>query len=372
MLDTEAPGRAAPPRRRPRRTGRILALLGGLAVLAVGAAFALHRGGGDGHRVTAAPPTADVVRADLSDRTKVDGTLGYADSYTVLSGGTGRLTWLPDVGDEIRRGQRVYGLNGHRVPLFYGGTPFWRPLRSGMDDGRDVLELERNLAALGYGDGMTVDDHFSAATKAAVEDWQDDMGMSETGVVQPDDVVMEPGAIRVTALRGTAGGHAGGPLLTATGADRQITVNVPVSEQEIARKGAQVTVELPGGTTATGHITKVGTVATAGATDAQSQTGQGTENATIPVYVKLDKPSVAGRFDGAPVTVGFTATLHKGVLAVPVNALLATADGRYSVNVADAAGKVRAVPVTLGIFDDDQVEVTGALTPGMKVQVPRS
>jgi multidrug efflux pump subunit AcrA (membrane-fusion protein) len=30
------------------------------------------------------------------------------------------------------------------------------------------------------------------------------------------------------------------------------------------------------------------------------------------------------------------------------------------------------VPVTLGIFDDDQVEVTGALTPGMKVQVPRS
>ncbi len=371
MLDSEAPVQEAPPRRR-RRALKIIALLGGVAVLAVGAAVALHRGGGGGAAVTAALPTAQVVRTDLSDRTKVDGTLGFADTYTVLSGGSGRLTWLPEAGDEISRGQRVYGLNGHRVPLFYGSTPFWRPLREGMDDGKDVLALERNLAALGYGDGLTVDDHFSSATKAAVEDWQDDMGMSETGVVQPDDVVMEPGAIRVTALKGTVSGRAGGPLLTATGLDRQITVNVPVNEQEIARKGASVTVELPGGTTTTGHITKISTVASAGATNAQSQTGQGTEDATIPVYVTLDKPKAARLFDEAPVTVGFTATEHKGVLAVPVNALLATADGRYQVNVVDALGRVRAVPVTLGIFSDDQVEVSGALTPGTRVQVPRS
>ena len=91
-------------------------------------------------------PTAGVVRTDLADRTEVDGTLGYAHTYTVLAGGAGRLTWLPAVGTVIRRGQRVYDVDGHRVPLLYGAIPLWRTLRSGVSNGRDVLELERNLA----------------------------------------------------------------------------------------------------------------------------------------------------------------------------------------------------------------------------------
>jgi peptidoglycan hydrolase-like protein with peptidoglycan-binding domain len=371
MLDADLePAVREAPRR--RRRPRLRLWLGGLAVLAIGAAgavVALNSGGGGKKPVAVTLPTAPVVRTDLADRTQIDGTLGYAKDYTVL-GGSGRITWLPEVGDVISRGQRVYGEDGHKVPLFYG-TPFWRALQEGMDDGRDVLTLERNLAALGYGDGMTVDKHFSSATKAAVEDWQDDMGMDETGVVKPDDVVLQPGAIRVTAVKGLTGGRASGPVLTATGMERQITVNVPVSEQEIAKKGAKVTVELPGGKSTTGHVTKIGASATAGTTSQSAQTGQGTETATIPVYISLDKTKDAGRFDDAPVTVGFTSTLHSGVLAVPVNALLSDSQGRYSVDVVDAVG-VHKVPVTLGIFADDQVEVSGALQPGMKVQVPRS
>lgn len=149
-------------------------------------------------------------------------------------------------------------------------------------------------------------------------------------------------------------------------------MDVPVADQNMIRDGAGVRVTLPGGATAAGKISSVGTVATAGDTNSQSQTGQGTQNATIPVYIALDDKGDKELLDGAPVTVGFTSTEHKDVLTVPINALLASADGSYKVNVVDASGNVTPVPVKLGIFDGDDVEVSGNLKAGMKVEVPRS
>lgn len=383
MLDSEAeaPVRressdrptGTPPRR--RRRGRVL--LGGAVVLAVAVAagvYVLRDGQSAPPPATTALPTAEVIRTDMVNVRNMDGVLGYAGSYTVLSGGSGRITWLPDVGDVIRRGKPVYGVNGHGVPLFYGTMPLWRDLHRGVTKGRDVLELERNLKALGYakGLGMTVDRTFTWATAQAVMRWQDDLNVPRTGVVKMHDVVMQPGPIRVTKVKTVLGAQAGGTVLTATGTERLVTVDLPVSEQDIVKKGGKVRITLPGGKTATGRVSFIGKVATAGATTAQSQTGQGTETATIPVHISLDKGRGAGGLDTAPVTVGFAGTVHEDVLAVPVTALLAAADGSYSVNVVDAAGTVRSVPVKLGIFDGDNVEVTGELTEGMKVQVPKS
>ncbi|WP_285570811.1 peptidoglycan-binding protein [Actinoallomurus iriomotensis] len=362
------------PAARPRRTGRRL-LVAGIAVAAIAAAgTVLVLTSGSGGRPPSGPAvtTADVVRTDLTDRTQVDGTLGYADTYAVLGGGHGRLTWLPDVGATIRRGKRLYGVDGHSVPLFYGVTPLWRALGQGVTDGPDVRELERNLTALGYGSGVTVDDHFTAATAAAVRDWQDDLGVTASGTVSPGDVVMLPSAIRVKKVDATLGGTAGGHVLDATGTTRQVTVALPVGRQELAHRGAEVTVELPGGRSATGHISSVGTVATAASSDNSSQTGQDTQNATISVFITLDHASAAGRLDGAPVTVGFASGIRKNVLAVPVQALLASPSGQYLVEVVTATGR-RTVPVSLGVFADGLVEVSGpGLAAGMKVEVPRS
>jgi peptidoglycan hydrolase-like protein with peptidoglycan-binding domain len=375
MLDSEikAPVRNEMPSSRRRHGLRML--LGGTVVVALGAAggvYALQAGGGTATRNGSALPTVTVVRDDMTRTTDVDGTLSYADSYIVLAGGSGRITWLPEVGEVIRRGERAYGVDGYSVPLFYGSMPFWRSLQRGMSNGYDVLELERNLAALGYGDDLTVDRRFTWATAAAIKDWQDDLGVTKTGVLTPDDVVMQPGALRVTKLQAVPGAPAAGALFTASGTERQITVQLPVSDQVVAKIGAKVRISLPGGKTTTGHISSVGTVAAAGSTNAQSQTGEGTQNATIPVYITLDKASSAGDLDGSPATIGFTSTEHKNALAVPINALLASAEGTYSVNVVDSAGAIHSVPVRLGIFDGDKVEVSGNLTPGMKVQVPRS
>ncbi|TMR07231.1 efflux RND transporter periplasmic adaptor subunit [Actinomadura soli] len=373
--DDPSPRRGLPGRH-SRRLPRRRVLLGGTAVLAIGAAgavYALQGDGGAPAQSDSALPTAKVVRTDMAQTAKVDGTLGFANAYTVLAGAGGRITWLPAVGAVVERGEAVYGADGEKVPLLYGTTPFWRELQQGMSKGRDVKVLEANLHALGYGDGaMTVDTEFTWATSQAVRKWQHDLRLTQTGTVKPGDVVVQPGALRVAKVQAILGGPAAGTVLTASGNDRVVTVKLPVSQQTLAKKGGAVRVTLPGDKTVTARVSSVGTVATAGTNSSGSQTGTGTENATVPVTITLDEPGSAGRLDGAPVTVGFTSAAHENVLAVPVNALLASAGGAYSVNVVESGGTVRSVPVKLGIFDGDRVEVSGNLTPGMSVQVPRS
>ncbi|MDF5757524.1 peptidoglycan-binding protein [Spongiactinospora sp. TRM90649] len=316
----------------------------------------------------AALPTAAVVRTDLADRTEVDGTLGYAGSHTVTADARGRITRLPKEGAVIRRGRAVFDVDGEHVPLFYGSAPLWRSLSLGVAKGADVEILKRNLKALGHGDGMTIDRSFDWRLRDAVLSWQRDLGVPRTGLVAPGDVVVLPGAIRVAKLRTSPGAPAAGVVLTATGTARQVEVKVPVSAQHLVERKDRVTVRLPGEVKTTGRVVSVGSVATATST---SQTGEGTESATVTVRIVLDRPRAAGRLDGAPVTVGFAAKVRRNVLAVPVGALLATPGGGYRVKVVDAGGGVRDVPVELGIFAEGKVEVEGDLTEGANVQVPK-
>ena len=58
----------------------------------------------------------------------------------------------------------------------------------------------------------------------------------------------------------------------------------------------------------------------------------------------------------------------EGVLAVPVEAVLALAEGGYAVEVDDGTAR-RLVGVELGVFADGMVEVTGELSPGDQVVV---
>ena len=78
---------------------------------------------------------------------------------------------LPEPGAVIRRGEPLYRLDDAPAAwLLYGSLPAWRDFSSGMTDGEDVRQLERNLRALGHDpDGdMTVDDDWDWATTAAV------------------------------------------------------------------------------------------------------------------------------------------------------------------------------------------------------------
>jgi len=179
-------------------------------------------------------------------------------------------------------------------------------------------------------------------------------------------VVFEPVALRVKQVTGSLGGPASGPVLVATSDRHVVTIALDASMQTQVKAGDKVTVTLPDGKTTRGAVSSVGKVATT----STSGSGQGAAT-TIPVQVKLTRPSAAGSLDQAPVTVNITTATARNALAVPVSALLARSPGRYVVEVAGPGNTRRWVPVQVGIFDDASglVQVTGALRPGQHVVV---
>ncbi|WP_433469258.1 efflux RND transporter periplasmic adaptor subunit [Spirillospora sp. CA-128828] len=332
-------------------------------IVAGGAGLATAGLGGGGDPAAAhsslPPATAAIERTTLVETQDVDGTLGYGNTHTIAGAGNGTLTWLAGPGSVIPRGRSVYRVDNKPVPLLYGRLPLYRALSEGTE-GADVLQLERNLRALGY-TGFTVDKTFSASTTAAVKRWQDDLGLAETGRIQPGSAVVAPGRIRVAERKATVGDRIGGAVLTYTGTTRVVSVDLDVEYQRLAKKGGEVEIELPSGDTVKGRITSVGKVA---------KEGQQDQPTTVEVEIAVASQQKLGSYDKAPVEVHVTANKHADVLAVPIGALLAQGDGGYAVQVVEG-GRVRTVPVETGVFTDGQVEISGSgLSEGMKVGVP--
>ncbi|MEV4174904.1 peptidoglycan-binding protein [Nonomuraea sp. NPDC049709] len=358
--ETRLAPRALPPRR--RSPVRVLAWAGGAALLAAAVAAAAIGFGGDGTGTAVAgrtpPATAKVTRTTLTETKTVDGTLGYGEAVAVTGKSQGTITWLPAEGSTITRGHAVYSADADRRPLLYGTMPLYRTLRDGVE-GKDVELLERNLDKLGY-TGFDVDDEFTWATREAVEDWQEDLGLDVTGEVQPGDVVVADGRIRVAELKKALGDPASGQVLTATGTTREVLVALDVADEHLVRKGMQATVELPDGTTVKGKVTSVGKVAT--------ETTSGNDTVTT-VEVRVSVSGLKKSYDAAPVDVTIVSEQRENVLAVPVGALVALSEGGYGVQVVDGSA-TRYAAVETGMFADGKVEVEG-LQEGMTVAVPK-
>ena len=97
--------------------------------------------------------------------------------------------------------------------------------------------------------------------------------------------------------------------------------------------------------------------------------GEPGQSATFAVEIALDDPSIAAGLDEAPVDVRVVSESVEGVLAVPVSALLALAEGGYAVELVEGE-TTRLVAVEPGFFADGVVEVTGDIEAGETVVVP--
>jgi peptidoglycan hydrolase-like protein with peptidoglycan-binding domain len=203
----------------------------------------------------------------------------------------------------------------------------------------------------------TPDGIFTTATAEAVRAWQADSGLPVTGIIEPGQVVFTPGAVRIaehTARPGEALG--GNPVLTYTGLDRIVAVPLRVADLALAAEGREVTVTLPDGESVVGVISQIGAVVNNGAVD---------------VAVTIADQQELGSFSAAPVDVVFISQERPDVLAVPVSALLALAEGGYGVEIVEGDGTY-IVPVSTGMFAGGQVEVSGeGLAEGVTVGVAR-
>ena len=371
-----------------KRLGISLTAAGGLAVVAAGALWTAVPGPS---AATASPTpstgttTAAVTRVDLIETDQEQGTLGFGGARTLQSSASGILTAEPADGTIITRDQTLYGVGLHPVRLFYGTVPLSRTLALGVSDGKDVKQLESNLRTLGYDPyhGMTIDDHFSAATQAAVKRWQKAHRQTRTGQVTLADLVFLPGSVRIGAQHAKPGDRiaAGAQLVDITGTTRIATVDLP-ADSDLAHAGDKVTVELPDGSGTPGVITQISTTATSSdssssQSNGNSGSGSGSGNdATVAVTVRLTKPKAGGGLDQAPVTVDFTRQRAKNVLAVPVTALVTLSTGGYAVDVT-SGGTVQRVAVKTGMFATNgagtgQVEISGpGISEGLRVVVPQ-
>jgi multidrug efflux pump subunit AcrA (membrane-fusion protein) len=346
------------------RSGKIVL---GLLVLAgvAGAGLAYVNNGAQRTNASASTvPTslAQVTRRDVTDSITVDGTLGYGSSTPLASRLQGTVTWAPAPGDVINRGKPLYKIDNKPVILMYGDVPAYRELRLGVSDGPDVKQLELNLIALGYASSsnLKADGHFDYADVVAIKRWEKALGLEQDGVVPLGRVVFAHAAVRIDKVNVPIGGQAGpgGAVIEVTSTQRLVTIDLDARRQNLVSTGAPVVVTLAGGKTVNGKISEVGKVATT----ANNQT-------TIKVYVTLDDPKSSGTVDHAPVKVAIASQTHRGVLTVPINALLAIPGG-YAVEVSEN-GHRRQVPVTTGLFAQGMVEISGdGITEGTQVVVP--
>jgi len=272
---------------------------------------------------------------------------------------------VPLPGDIISRGQAVYRVDDTPVVLLYGEVAAYRTLSPGVT-GPDVGQLNANLTALGY-DGLPNGNTYTSVTSWAVRQWQRDLGLPQTGAVDLGRVLFAPNDIRIDSV--TAGVNEstgdGQEVLHYTGTDRQVTADLPVSQQRLVHDDTQVKVQMPDSTTVTGRVDRVYTIVEQPA-DSRSQA-----LTLIEAVISLTDPTAAAGVEAAIVTVVFTAEVHENVLTVPIAALVALAEGGYGVEVVEGT-TTHYLAVQTGLFANGRVEITGdGLREGMTVGMPR-
>ena len=344
-----------------------------LAILAIGA---LTLSACSGTNTDAQAPqsfdgaTATVTKGDLVGETTVQGTLHYADSYTLKSAFEGVVTALPTPGTTLTQGSHVYTVAGNNTYLLHGATPAWRAFEEGMSDGEDVTQLETALSELGYFDA-TPNAHFDWNTIAAIKKWQKALTLTQNGTLPLGTVLFAPEDLRIGALKARVGDNAmmETELFTASSSRQVISANLKLSDQALGVVGNSVTVRLPGSaTTTTGTITSVEPPREKAGEEGSKET---TKERIIPITVTPDDTSALEGLQEASVSLGLTSETRTGVLSVPLGALVALSTDQFGVEVVDEKGEIRRVPVTVGLFAGDRVEVSGdEIAEGQRVVVP--
>ena len=361
------------------------------AFLAMGAAAVLAAGVGAGAFASKSGPfaakakpttstfngaTDTITKGDLQGHTSVTGTLRYSDSRKFKSGFEGVLIQVPASGTVLTQGDVLYRTGTETAYLMRGSLPAWRSFEAGMEDGEDIRQLETALRDLGYFD-YEPDDHFSWATTSAIMKWQKELDMPQTGTIPLGRIVFTPGDLRVGTVTARVGDRvaADTELFDVTSTTQVVDANIKLSDQKLAVAGTAVTIKLPDAKKTAGKITSVGTPtekSSGSGSGAGSGSGESKER-VIPITVTLTDASATTNFQEVSVTVDLPSEKRTGVLSVPVGALLALSADQYGVEIVEAGGTTRKVPVTIGLFAGGRVEISGKdISEGQRVVVPQT
>jgi hypothetical protein len=335
--------------------------------------------------------TVSIQRTDLSQARELSGDLGYGGKKTVKARATGTITWLPKPGTTINRGDVLLRVDDKPIVLFYGSTPLFRTLGTfppktppttppppppktpptpppppppKPPSGPDIKVVKQDLAALDFL-GTPGSDRLTPATTTAIKHWQKSLDLDQTGVLDPTSIVVLPGALRVDSLNVALGDPAPADVLGVTSTEKLVTVPLDADDTAGVRAGLKVKLTLPNGKSTTGTVRAVSTNAAPPPSDGSP--ADGGKKPQVTASIALDQQSAANGIDSGPTTVIVPGAVRKGVLVVPVAALLALREGGYAVQVVNGTS-TSLVGVRTGMFADGNVEITGTgLQAGQKV-----
>ena len=269
--------------------------------------------------------------------------------------------------------------------LMFGDLSVWRDMKEGIGPGEDINQLKLNLIALGYGttETLEVDSTFDPNTTTAIMKLQSDLNLISSGEVIFGEIIFASGTSMVNSSstlqnRGEKI-NTGVELFSLTSIEKistqigsdgainiaskslqKIEIQVGVADQNLVVKGSEVEIELPDESTIVGLVDEVGSFAVV------PQDG----DPFLEISIAVEGSTEYFKWTGAVVTVNATKELAKGVLASPVNGLLALLSGGYALEIITKTGTT-LVPVETGIYADGWVEIHGSgLQPGTEIIVP--
>ncbi|KGN40395.1 hypothetical protein [Knoellia aerolata] len=185
------------------------------------------------------------VREERIGRTlRLPGTLRIVDTPGPLVGVAGMLTTLPPTeGRTVRSGDVVAAVDLRPIVAGQGSVPAFRALQVGAA-GPDVAQLRTFLCAEKVLTACAADERFTSSVRAAVTRWQKALGVTQTGTVQPSDIMwlprlpalVRPAATAAVGNRVTADDR---PVLTASGAPR-LEVRLTAAQAALVPAGAPV------------------------------------------------------------------------------------------------------------------------------------
>ncbi|WP_143755681.1 hypothetical protein [Sanguibacter keddieii] len=130
--------------------------------------------------------TVEVAREDLVVTQEAQGMVEFSGSREITASRAGTITWLPDVGTVLTRGDTVLRTDDQPVVLFLGETPLYRTLDGSGLRGPDVDVVAQNLVALGHLAAFPPGDVTGPRFAAAVSRWRTANGLRPVELVPPD------------------------------------------------------------------------------------------------------------------------------------------------------------------------------------------
>lgn len=333
-------------------------------------------------------------------------------------------------GTRVASGDFLGEVSGRPLLALKGDVPAYRDLKFGMT-GSDVSQLQRALRDLGYGRGSDSDGTLGAGTAKAVAAFYKDREYPAPADANPLTTAQVPTASKTPAkaadtksivdgttvlpkgeavflpsfpatvieTTGAVGQPANGVLLKLTTSGLVVTGQLSPNAQNQVRAGmtcainddssaakAKGTIASVGQSTTaipTGVVVPIGgTSGTSGTTSGQGGGGNpaggaggATTAAYLPLSITTEQP-LPSTWNGKNVRIVIdTASTSGEVLAVPLSAVVTTANGTTTVTRVAPDGTQTVVPVTTGLSADGMVEVSPAgqveLRAGDQVRVGR-